>query len=210
MASFGGFHSEDFEVFSVPDFAERMAEIRARIRPRLVELGEDLAAGVEAEVGLPTFPHAAQHMRRRVNPPAETWVAFGRDRKGYKRWTHFRFAIRASGVRVTVFVEDDADDKPAFAACLAAQAEPLLAAVGGPEGLHCDGLAEGAVLSAASLADLGVRLARLKGLKFQAGVALPAAAAAALAPAALEAWALGQIQRLKPLYVAGAAGEFRS
>ena len=43
--------------------AGRMGELRARIRPKLVALGADLAGPVEEILGLPSFPHAAQHMR---------------------------------------------------------------------------------------------------------------------------------------------------
>jgi hypothetical protein len=79
-----------------------MAAIRGTLRPKLVALGDDLTSAVEELTGIPTFPHVAQHMRRRVHPPEETWVAFARDRKGYKRWTHFRVAVSGAGVRVTL------------------------------------------------------------------------------------------------------------
>ena len=84
---FPGFTDDDFDLFAIPDFAGRMGEIRSRLRPKLLALGEDLAGPIERAVEAPVFPHVAQHMRRRVNPPAETWAAFARDRKGYKRWT---------------------------------------------------------------------------------------------------------------------------
>src|SRR5262245_15546823 len=106
-----------------------MGAIRSEIRPTLLALGEDLAPGIEEIAGTTIFPHAAQHMRRRVHPPVETWAAFARDRKGYKRWTHYRVAIREAGIRVTVFVEDDAEDKGAFGASLESGAKPLLDAL---------------------------------------------------------------------------------
>lgn len=209
---FAGWDAEDFEVFAIPDFAGRMAEIRARVRPKLLALGDDLTPAIEAEVGLPTFRHVAQHMRRRVNPPEETWVAYTRDKKGYKRWTHFRIAVSAAGLRVTVFVEDDADDKPGFGAQLQSGAEEILGALGPGAPvlwytLDSGGPVEHAAITDAALRDLGASLQRLKTAKFQAGVSLPRDEAVRLSPAEFEAWALKQVRLLKPLYLAAARPE---
>ncbi|MFN3652187.1 MAG: DUF1054 family protein [Armatimonadota bacterium] len=204
---FPGFEPADFELFQIPDFAGRMAAIRAQLRPKLVLLGEALAERVAAEVEGPVFPHVAQHMRRRVNPPAETWVAFGRDRKGYKRWTHYRVAVSEAGVRVTVFVEDDADDKPAFGARLAESAAELHRSLSAAPGLTWFTFGEAPVpyaeLTPERLQQEGERLATRKTAKFQAGIPLPASEALALSPDQFEAWALEQVRLLKPLYLAG-------
>lgn len=204
---FTGWEDEDFEVFSVPDFAGRMGAIRATLKPKLIGLAEDLTPRLEALLGLPTFPHVAQHMRRRVNPPAETWVAYARDRKGYKRWTHYRIAVSEGGLRVTVFVEDDADDKAGFGARLQSGAADLLSALGPDAPVLWYTLGNEPIpqarLSAAELAKAGDALQRLKTVKFQAGVPLPRAAALAMTPAEFEEWALEQMTRLKPVYLAG-------
>lgn len=205
---FPGFDAQDFELFAIPDFAGRMGEIRARLRPKLAALGADLAGPITACLDRPAFPHVAQHMRRRVHPPPETWVAFARDRKGYKRWTHLRVAVSGSGVRVTVFVEDDADDKPRFGARLAAGAGGLLAGLSAAPvefyTLEKSGPVPVSALDIARLEAAGAALQRLKTLKFQAGVALTAANAAALSPDGLQEWALQQVAVLRPLYFAGA------
>lgn len=206
---FSGFTPEDFDIFAIEDFAGRMGAIRAQIRPKLVALGADLAGQVEEVAGLPTFPHAAQHMRRRVNPPAETWVAFGRDKKGYKRWTHYRIAISGSGVRVTVFVEDDADDKSQLGASLERSGAKILGLLG-PADVQwytLNGEAT-APISAERLAEAGSGLQRFKTVKFQAGLPLDREAAAALSPERFEQWALEQVRVLRPLYLAGATADF--
>ena len=207
---FSGFTAQDFEIFSIPDFAGRMGAIRAEIRPKLVALGEDLAAKVEELTGIPSFPHAAQHMRRRVNPPVETWVAFGRDRKGYKRWTHYRIAISEAGVRTTVFVEDDADDKPVLGAALEQSAGKILSLLGdGPVRWYTlEGEEPVTRIAASSLGEAGKALQRLKTSKFQAGIPLGLQDAARLTPAEFEEWALEQMRVLKPLYLAGADAGF--
>ena len=205
--NFPGFAPEDFELFSIPDFAGRMGEIRSRLKPKLIALATDLSPQVEEVLAGPVFPHVAQHMRRRVNPPVETWLAFARDKKGYKRWTHYRVAVSGNGVRVTVFVEDDADDKPQFGRALDADPQKLLDALGTAPvqwytlGEHGTSQAD---LTANRLQAAGDALQRLKTAKFQAGVSLPRAEAIALSPKRFEAWAVEQIALLKPLYLAGA------
>jgi uncharacterized protein YktB (UPF0637 family) len=204
---FPGFQQQDFDLFSIPDFAGRMAVIREGLRPRLLALGADLAPRVEALTGLPAAAHTAQHMRRRVNPPPETWVAFARDRKGYKRWTHYRLAIGAEGVRAVVFVEDDAEDKPSFAAALSRRAASLRRALPAATPILWYTLDDNPVpnsrVSAARLRALGQTLATRKTAKFQAGIPLGASEVLRLEPSEFEAWVLHQFELLLPLYLAG-------
>jgi len=207
VVEFTGFQAEAFELFSLPDFASRMEAIRSTLRPTLQALGQDLCGPLEEILGAPLFPHVAQHMRRRVNPPEETWTAFARDRRGYKRWAHCRLAVSGRGVRATFFVEDDADDKPRFGAALAGSAAEILARIG-PEApvewytLGDSGPLPHARVTPATLEELGARLQRLKTLKFQAGVSLPREEALRMAAEQFETWTLGQFRLLKPLYAA--------
>lgn len=109
------FTAGDFAVFGLPGFTARMAAIRSRIRPKLEALGAALApeAGRLARVEL--FPHVARHARRTVNPPDDTWVAFGPDRRGYKKAAHFRVAVSRQGLRLLFEVGPEHAAKPAFA-----------------------------------------------------------------------------------------------
>src|SRR5258705_13246055 len=93
------FSCSDFKVFEIPGFAERMAAIRANIQPRLTSIGNALAPRLSSLVDVPLFVHVAKHMRRTVNPPDDTWAAFGRDPRGYKKDAHFRVAVSGQGVR---------------------------------------------------------------------------------------------------------------
>lgn len=204
---FAGFASEDFDLFSIPDFAGRMAEIRARLRPKLLALGEALNPEIEALLGAPTYLHVAQHMRRRVNPPAETWAAFAREKRGYKRWTHYRVAISGPGVRVTVFVEDDADDKAPLGAYLEAHASDLIAQLAPATGLLWYTLGEAGIphpeLTPERLREAGQALQRLKTIKFQAGIPLAREEVLRLSAPQFQEWALEQVRLLTPLYRAG-------
>jgi len=205
---FAGFASEDFDLFAIPDFAGRMAEIRARLRPKLLALGEDLTPQIGTAIGSPMFLHVAQHLRRRVNPPVETWAAFAREKRGYKRWTHYRVAVSGAGVRVTVFVEDDADDKAPLGASFEAGADELLAKLAPANGLQWYTLGDPYVsqsdLTPDRLREAGGSLQRLKTVKFQAGITMPRREVLRKTPEQFERWAVKQVRLLKPLYCAGA------
>ena len=191
----------------VPDFAGRMTEIRARVKPKLAALGADLTGQIGDAVGGPMYPHVAQHMRRRVNPPPETWVAFCRDKKGYKRWTHFRIAVSGDGVRVTTFVEDDADDKPVIAAALLSKPTGIIRKLDRDSGLLWYTFGKKPIrhkrITAAVIASEAERLGRVKLEKFQAGVPLAADDALAMSPEQFEEWVMAQIRVEAPLYALG-------
>lgn len=110
MVQFPGFTRHDFEIFSIPEFHERMFQIRTQIRPKLAMLGEDIAPGLTAIVGHPMYPHTASHARRRVNPPDDTWVAFARSPRGYKRYAHFEIGIDLSQVFIRFVVKPEGEE----------------------------------------------------------------------------------------------------
>ena len=83
-----------------------MPLIRERIKPKLMAIGEALAETLSETLGDPLSVHVAQHLRRTVNPPVETWAAFAKERRAYKPYVHLRVALSAEKVRVVVFVED--------------------------------------------------------------------------------------------------------
>ena len=93
------FYAADFKVFDETTFKGRMGAIRERLRPKLEAIGHSLSQGVERATGGEVFTHVAKHARRTVNPPEDTWVAFGPDARGYKKHCHFKVAVSRSGVR---------------------------------------------------------------------------------------------------------------
>jgi uncharacterized protein YktB (UPF0637 family) len=204
---FPGFEQADFDIFTISGFAPRMGEIRSRLRPKLVALGATLREDVAAITGEEIFPHAAAHMRRTVNPPPETWAAFGRSARGYKRFVHYRAAVSAEGVRITLFVEDDADDKPILAEALRGDAAGLLARLGNVDRLLWytaptpDGVPlAGNQITAATAQSMGETLATRKLAKFQAGIPLGRDAALVGNPERFCQAALQAMRQLAPLY----------
>jgi len=97
--AFTGFTAADFKVFDLQGFQPRMAAIRGQIRPKLEALGAELLPAVARATGGEAYAHVAKHARRTVNPPDDTWVAFGPDRRGYKKGCHFKVAISRRCVR---------------------------------------------------------------------------------------------------------------
>ena len=110
-----GFSRGDFEVFAIEGFSARMAKIYERIRPRLVRLGIELAPELSRTLHIEFFPHVAKHMRRTVNPPDETWAAFGPSPRGYKRYSYLALCISGAGVHARAVVKSEADRRPEMA-----------------------------------------------------------------------------------------------
>ncbi|MCG3172243.1 MAG: hypothetical protein GMKNLPBB_00389 [Myxococcota bacterium] len=120
-----GFANEDFALFRIPGFEERMEAIAGRIRPRLVEIGEELQAEMLKHLGVHVFPHVAKHARRTVNPPDETWVAFGPSKKAYKKFGYMALVISEGGIHTRVVVKDENEDRLAIASAIRKKAKQL-------------------------------------------------------------------------------------
>ena len=113
--AFDGFTEKDFQVFAIPDFAGRMAAIKKQIQPKLYALAEEIGLKLKAVAGSDIFPHVAKHMRRTVNPPDDTWVAFGPEKRGYKKAQHFKMAISRHCIRFLFEVGPEYADKAKWA-----------------------------------------------------------------------------------------------
>jgi hypothetical protein len=120
-----GFGRDDFGVFRIEDFSARMNEIYARIRPRLVRLSAQLAPELGRRLHLEFFPHVAKHARRAVNPPPETWAAFGPSPKGYKRYGYLALCVSGAGLHARAVVKSEAEGRVQMADQIVARAGDL-------------------------------------------------------------------------------------
>ena len=120
-----GFTWSDFDVFKVEGFSERMGEIYARIRPRLIRLGDEIAPELARKLHLEVFPHVARHARHTVNPPPETWCAFGPSARGYKRFGYLALCISGAGIHARAVVKSEADNRAQMAAAIRRKAAEL-------------------------------------------------------------------------------------
>ncbi len=133
-----GFRPRDFEVFAVEDFGARMELLYRHVRPKLVKLGDELAPELSRKLHLEFFPHVAKHARRTVNPPAETWAAFGPSPKGYKRYGYLALCISRTGLHARAVVKTEADHRPEMGAKIRATASNLARAFRGTRLAHYD------------------------------------------------------------------------
>ncbi len=121
-----GFTIVDFEVFKVPGFSERMQQLYALVRPKLLRLGDELAPELTRKLGMDFFPHVAKHQRRTVNPPPETWAAWGPSPRSYKRYGYLALCISSVGLHARCVVKSEADFRLAMSASLKTQAAQLV------------------------------------------------------------------------------------
>lgn len=94
--SFKGFTQEDFHTFTIPGLENRMNAIVSTVRPKLEYIGQQLCPTLSTLTGEPIYHHVAKHARRTVNPPNDTWVAWSKDRRGYKKHPHFQCGLWAT------------------------------------------------------------------------------------------------------------------
>jgi uncharacterized protein YktB (UPF0637 family) len=126
-----GFTPVDFKVFSVEGFNERMQQIYAHVRPKLLRLGDELAPAIARRLHMEFFPHVAKHARRTINPPPETWVAFGPSPKGYKRFGYLALCISEAGIHARAVVKSEADLRPEMGRLLKSRGAQLAKAFDG-------------------------------------------------------------------------------
>lgn len=91
--TFNGFAPTDFQTFTIEGLDARMEAIRNRIQPKFRTIGEQLISDVAMHSGTEMFLHIAKHARRTVNPPKDTWLAIGPNKRGYKSLPHFQVGL---------------------------------------------------------------------------------------------------------------------
>ncbi len=204
------FQLGDFGIFEAPEFSVRMPRLRAEVKPRLIVLGQELAPDLSAVLKEPLFVHVAQHLRRTVNPPEATWAAFARTHRAYKPTVHIRTAINAASIRVSVFVEDYAEDKLLFADALKAKCDALAAYFSKHPKIRAYDIPDengkpgcGAHLSAETLASFSERMHQVKSQHAVFGIDLPAKKVTQMSAEELHKAIVTAVKTLKPIYDLG-------
>jgi len=91
--SFNGFTQHDFDTFKIEGLENRMAAIRERIQPKFKAIGEDMTHYLTELLETEMHLHVAQHARRTVNAPNDTWSAYCHNKRGYKKHPHFQIGL---------------------------------------------------------------------------------------------------------------------
>lgn len=108
-------NEKHFKVFETPGLEARMSALIEKVRPKFEELGEQYSAYFSGKTGEEFHPHVAKHMRRTVNPPNDSWVAFAPNKRGYKAVPHFQIGLWESHVFIILAVIYEANGKTAMA-----------------------------------------------------------------------------------------------
>ena len=90
---FEGFTYNDFDTFNIEGLSNRMEAIQGRIQPKFRAIGEPLTQDLSILLGNEMFLHIARHLRRKVNPPNDTWLAICNNKRGYKQHPHFQVGL---------------------------------------------------------------------------------------------------------------------
>ncbi len=205
--AFTGFTASDFNVFDLKGFQPRMAAIRGQIRPKLEALGALLLRAVAKATGGEAFAHVAKHARRTVNPPDDTWVAFGPDKRGYKKHCHFKVAASRRCVRFLFEAGPEYADKKRWTAAWKKNAARLAPALKKAKGLAWfknehdeEPAAILADLTSEEIARLGDELTRTRDGQFVLGRLVSESDAASWGPDEYTKAAAATFEALAPLY----------
>lgn len=87
------FTQESFKVFEIAGLEPRLQAIREEIQPIFQSIDEIVKKELETKLQEPLFIHIAQHRRRTVYPPENTWSAISSKKRGYKMEPHFQLGI---------------------------------------------------------------------------------------------------------------------
>ncbi|ASA26254.1 DUF1054 domain-containing protein [Paenibacillus donghaensis] len=120
------FDKPDFAVFEIEGLEPRMEALIERVRPKLTQLGYELAPFLSALCGEEMFPHVAKHARRTVHAPKDTWVAWGPNKRGYKALPHFQVGMFGSHLFVVFAIIYESTNKISFAEALSRNTEDVI------------------------------------------------------------------------------------
>ncbi|MCB1213972.1 MAG: DUF1054 family protein [Deltaproteobacteria bacterium] len=172
------FSKKDLDIFKINGFAERMAAFKEKIRPKLIDLGEELKELLKSEMDFDFYPHTAKHARRKVNPPDETWVALGPEKRGYKAYVWFGLCVGKDGASTRVVMKDESSMRVDLGKNLAHNLDYFIKEKSKLKGLH-NYLKRDEAFKAQAVEDLAEflkesshRLKNLKSAVFDAGLSL--------------------------------------
>lgn len=134
MPAFTGFRQEDFDVFAIDGLDARMDALKTMIRPKLETLGQHFAPVLSIATEDEMFMHVAKHARRTVNPPADTWVAWANDKRGYKKHPHFQIGLWGTHLFVWYAVIYESPAKEAISHTFNKRLDEIISMV--PEHFH--------------------------------------------------------------------------
>ena len=198
------FTKEDFNVFKIEGFQERMDALIKTIRPKLTVLGDYFAQQLSIMTGEEIFPHVAKHARRTVNPPKDTWVAFASNKRGYKMMPHFQIGLWGTHLFVWFAIIYEAPNKGEFGKKLEEKTAQLIQSIPKHFVWSMDHMKPDAIphqgLKEEDLVSMFQRLQTVKKSEILCGIHIPQENAVKLTEDELLATIQSTFETLVPLY----------
>ena len=198
------FTEEDFKVFKIEGFQERMDALVETVRPKLHSLGDYFAQQLSIMTGEEIFPHVAKHARRTVNPPNDTWVAFATNKRGYKMLPHFQIGLWETHLFVWFAIIYEAPNKGEFGKKLEEKAAQLISNIPSHFVWSMDHMKPDAIshqgLSEEDLVSMFERLQKVKKAEILCGIHIPREKAVKLTGAELLNTIQNTFEALVPIY----------
>lgn len=119
-------NKEDFDLFTIDGLENRMNELKTRVQPKFSLLGQHFSDKLSAQGSDEFFPHVAQHARRTVNPPTDSWVAFAPSKRGYKALPHFQIGLWKTHLFIIIAVIYENPDKKGIAERLESNSDIIM------------------------------------------------------------------------------------
>jgi len=104
-----GIGPDDFEIFDIDDPEERSRMVEARLQPKLLVLGRELAGGLSRVVGRELSSQYGKLARRRGAAPDEAFVAFSESAKTLRGVPHLALCVTRAQLHARVAVRGDCE-----------------------------------------------------------------------------------------------------
>lgn len=109
------FNEDVFDTFNINSVEGRAQAIRSRIQPLFYHYAQQINDQL-TDLHQPNLPvHVAKHIRRKVHPAKNTWVAIGGDKRGYKKYPHFQLGINSDYVFIVLAMIENLKGEKAIA-----------------------------------------------------------------------------------------------
>lgn len=202
--NFTGWTNEDFDVFAVEGLEERMAALIAHTRVKLTQLGEDFAPVLAEIAGEEMFAHVAKHARRKTNPPHDSWVAWSKNKRGYKMYPHFQIGAWGTHAFVQFGIIYESPMKGVFAEQMMNHLDEIRATVPDdymwyPDHMNPKGYRT-SEMTDEEFQRIAHRLSHQKNGEVMIGIIVPRDEAVAMTPDQFAAKAKRTFETLAPLY----------
>ncbi|MGZ4112018.1 MAG: YktB family protein [Tumebacillaceae bacterium] len=201
---FAGWTDADFDVFGVEGLEERMAALIANTRVKLTQLGEDMIPVLNEIAGEEMFAHVAKHARRKTNPPHDSWVAWSKNKRGYKMYPHFQIGAWQTHAFVQFGIIYESPMKGVFAEQMIAHLDEIKRVIPSdylwyPDHMDPRGLVQ-REMEQADFERIAHRLANQKNGEVMIGIRVPRQEAVAMSATDFLELATRTFRTLSPLY----------